>query len=512
MIRNILYTYRNLEEFNRLYETLLARDKIIHPFIFKTTMDLLENESDITIDISILTEYIVSNKQDRYSALFNLQNLNANNHIIIQIDLAEEALKQFPSIFSNAKPLFDEVIVMKDDLVSVFPRKTIFTYKNIAQLEKFIELTKQQNLVFFSFNQVFNKMKLIPNIDNKNQSIFVDLTTMIRASLSNNAHILYFSEQLFDSLPNVTFIVNQSNAKDILENIPLYFEKQADIAELFKELETNDTAIPEVEKLRRITDCNATELIQFEKEINFNLIGHQDFKSKFFKTIRNFIKLNKIKEKKILSLLLLGQSGLGKTEVARIIKKFLNENTSFAKINFGNYSSHDALNSLIGSPAGYIGCEGGELGIKAQKSKAGVIVCDEFEKTTRSVFNFFNELLEDGSFTDSLTREYDLDGYIIIFTSNLLTEEEFFQTIPPELQSRMDLVCKFVPLSLQEKKTYVEYQLDRYIERLSEEFAKHNVTDEIKKKLTEVNFSGTDNLRDIKGLSNNLFNTNSPLN
>ena len=71
------------------------------------------------------------------------------------------------------------------------------------------------------------------------------------------------------------------------------------------------------------------------------------------------------------------------------------------KINFGNYSTEGVLNSLIGSPLGYIGSEeGGELINKIDTSKSKVILIDEFEKATPSVYNFFYELLEDGVFTD----------------------------------------------------------------------------------------------------------------
>lgn len=66
----------------------------------------------------------------------------------------------------------------------------------------------------------------------------------------------------------------------------------------------------------------------------------------------------------------------------------------------------EVSDSLIGSPAGYVGCNHGELSEKIQKSKVGILLCDEFEKTTRPVFSFFLELLEEGRFTDSMAREY----------------------------------------------------------------------------------------------------------
>lgn len=65
------------------------------------------------------------------------------------------------------------------------------------------------------------------------------------------------------------------------------------------------------------------------------------------------------------------------------------------------------------------------LSDKVKKSKVGIVLCDEFEKTTRPVSSFFLELLEEGKFTDSMAREYDLDGYILVFTSNLQNEVEY---------------------------------------------------------------------------------------
>ena len=129
-------------------------------------------------------------------------------------------------------------------------------------------------------------------------------------------------------------------------------------------------------------------------------------------------------EHKILSLFLMGDSGVGKTEVARSIHKALGSKSKLAKINFGNYSSHDALNSLIGSPLGYIGSDGGELLKRVRESDIGLILIDEFEKADNAVFNYFLDVLENGKIVNSQAEEYDVSGYIIVFTSNI-TKENF---------------------------------------------------------------------------------------
>lgn len=75
-------------------------------------------------------------------------------------------------------------------------------------------------------------------------------------------------------------------------------------------------------------------------------------------------------------------------------------------------------------------------------------------------FSFFLELLEEGRFTDSMAREYDMDGYVIIFTSNLLSEAEYKKAIPTELQTRFDLVCEFEEPTMAEKTAFLDLLLE----------------------------------------------------
>ena len=161
-------------------------------------------------------------------------------------------------------------------------------------------------------------------------------------------------------------------------------------------------------------------------------------------------------------------------------------NQDIIKINFGNYSNEGVLNSLIGSPLGYIGSEeGGELINKMKNSKSKVILIDEFEKATPSVFNFFYELLEDGKFTDRHGREHDLDGYIIVFTSNVL-KEDFSKLIPNSLASRFDLVYRFVELSVQDRKEFIKEFAEELITRIAEEKTVNLKINNIQDKLKEL--------------------------
>ena len=130
-------------------------------------------------------------------------------------------------------------------------------------------------------------------------------------------------------------------------------------------------------------------------------------------------------------------------------------------------------------------------------------MCDEFEKTTRPVFSFFLELLEEGRFTDSMAREYDMDGYIIIFTSNIISETEYKKVIPPELQTRFDLVCEFEKPTMEEKTEFLDLLLENAKNKYFEQFAKITITEEEKKKLYNFDYSSLSALRDIKRVFNN---------
>ncbi len=166
------------------------------------------------------------------------------------------------------------------------------------------------------------------------------------------------------------------------------------------------------------------------------------------------------------------------------------------KINFGNYSTEGVLNSLIGSPPGYIGStEGGELINKMKISKSKIVLIDEFEKATPSVFHFFYELLEDGQFTDRHGVEHNLDGYIIIFTSNM-TRKKYIENVPNPLKSRFDMVYCFVELPRDEKERFI---IDMATDLIDKIFKSTGVKVDINCVRSEINtLIKNDNLRSIK--------------
>lgn len=260
-------------------------------------------------------------------------------------------------------------------------------------------------------------------------------------------------------------------------------------------------AMPTKEKPKRLIDLDDSEAKELLDQFANNLIGQDNFKDDFRKQVEIFRLFNSIGEQPILSLFLIGPSGVGKTETARILSKLLAPGEPLPKINFGNYSSKDSLNSLIGSPRGYMGSEEGELTMKIERSNSGVILIDEFEKGDSAVWSFFLDLLENGKFTDSQGEEHDLNGYTIVFTSNT-PRADVREKFPPELLSRLNLKVDFAPLSDKEKKVFVS----RYITSVAEKYRSS-----IDESLEEPNAIadqalgeiGTSNERNIRILKNN---------
>ena len=262
-----------------------------------------------------------------------------------------------------------------------------------------------------------------------------------------------------------------------------------------------DEGIQEDESGKKtLASLDEPEFEQVLAALESELIGQIEFKRSFESRSRSFRLFNALDEQPVLSLLLLGPSGVGKTEVAKILCEAIAPYQPLPKINLGNYSSKDSLNSLIGSPRGYMGSEEGELGKKIDSSNAGILLVDEFEKAEPAVWNFFLDLLETGSFTDSQGTEHNLRGFVIVFTSNCPLEK-LNETFPTELLSRFSLKSLFSKLSANDKRFFV----GRYVSAFAKKY--RNITledlpalpdDIADRAMAEIDVEATENIRILK--------------
>ena len=384
-----------------------------------------------------------------------------------------------------------------------YPRQKIYKYNNAQDLDIIIRYAETNDIPIATFSRASGELRKEFEQFNKSSKLAILDLTSVSYAIEDNKALIYALEQFLSIMPNIRVIAQTSQIDVLLKYFPLFLDGQEPVCKFLPDLSGLGEKEPEEIKLTKVTDLSGGAFDAFINAFNHNLIGHNYFKERLRYALKNFVSLNKAKEQTVLSIFLFGASGIGKTEVARLIASGLQNDCYLAKINFQNYSSQDALNSLIGSPAGYVGCNHGELSEKIQKSKVGVLLCDEFEKTTRPVFSFFLELLEEGRFTDSMAREYDMDGYVIIFTSNLLSEAEYKKAIPTELQTRFDLVCEFEEPTMAEKTAFLDLLLEMAKTKYSEQFAEIEMTEDEKKQLYAFDYSSLSALRDIKRVFNN---------
>lgn len=377
---------------------------------------------------------------------------------------------RFPYLFSefDVDSTFKEKeISAKSELEPItIKRFNLFKYKQISNLDEQIKKT------IVSLADIINEWDTLSvkyNIEEIEKTItesevkYIDITSVIKTLKLRNDLILQFEILLhrIGRKCNVNFSVEEPHLQALNEIFPFIFEPAIELEENKKQKEKDPNDAAEI-------DVNILET-QIEA-ICEKLKGHNDFKVDFRNNILKHCFLNQMNERKIFSIMLCGDSGIGKTEFAKITSEVLFPNEPLIKINFGNYSTEGVLNSLIGSPLGYIGSEeGGELINKINTSGAKLILIDEFEKATPSVYNFFYELLEDGIFTDRHGNPHDLNGYIIVFTSNM-SQKQYQKHIPDSLKSRFDMVYYFVDIPLVEKKKYIDATATKLIDKLNTTF------------------------------------------
>ena len=151
------------------------------------------------------------------------------------------------------------------------------------------------------------------------------------------------------------------------------------------------------------------------------VIGQNDAVLKVVKSIQRNRAGLKDPNKPIGSFIFLGQTGVGKTQLAKVLaKELFDSEDALIRVDMSEYMEKFAISRLIGAPPGYVGYEeGGQLTEKIRRKPYSVVLLDEIEKAHQDVFNMLLQVLDDGFLTDSLGRKIDFTNTIIIMTSNV---------------------------------------------------------------------------------------------
>ncbi len=173
--------------------------------------------------------------------------------------------------------------------------------------------------------------------------------------------------------------------------------------------------------VQRIAQNEGDKLIKMANLLQGKVIGQDDAVKKVVKAIQRNRAGLKDPNKPIGSFIFLGPTGVGKTQLAKILSKYLFDNDdALIRIDMSEYMEKFAVSRLIGAPPGYVGYEeGGQLTEKVRRHPYSVVLLDEIEKAHPDVFNLLLQALDDGQMTDSLGRKIDFKNTIIIMTSNI---------------------------------------------------------------------------------------------
>ena len=214
---------------------------------------------------------------------------------------------------------------------------------------------------------------------------------------------------------------------DLLENEKKRWEK-----ELSKNRQlVDDDKVAEVVAMmtgvpvQRVAQAEGARLLKMGSEIKGKVIGQDEAINNIVKSIQRNRAGLKDPNKPIGSFFFLGPTGVGKTQLAKVLAEYLFESrNNLVRIDMSEYMEKFSVSRLVGAPPGYIGYEeGGQLTEKVRRHPYSVVLFDEIEKAHPDVFNILLQVLDEGQLTDSLGRRVDFKNTIIIMTSNIGTRQ-----------------------------------------------------------------------------------------
>ena len=264
---------------------------------------------------------------------------------------------------------------------------------------------------------------------------------------------------------------------------------EANVAEVVSMM----TGVP----VNRIAQTESLKLAALPDRIKGKVIGQDEAIKKITKAIQRNRAGLKDPNKPIGSFIFLGQTGVGKTQLAKVLaQELFDSENALIRIDMSEYMEKFAISRLVGAPPGYVGYEeGGQLTEKVRRKPYSIVLLDEIEKAHPDVFNMMLQVLDDGFLTDSLGRKIDFRNTIIIMTSNIgsrqlkdfgqgvgfgtaaksnqedshaksVIENALKKTFAPEFLNRIDDVVVFNALSREHIHKIIDIELTKLYNRI----------------------------------------------
>ena len=285
------------------------------------------------------------------------------------------------------------------------------------------------------------------------------------------------------------------------------------------------TGIP----VNRIAQTESNKLAELPERIKGKVIGQDEAVAKVVKAIQRNRAGLKDPNRPIGSFIFLGQTGVGKTQLAKVLaRELFDSDHALVRVDMSEYMEKFAVSRLIGAPPGYVGYEeGGQLTEKIRRKPYAVILLDEIEKAHPDVFNMLLQVLDDGQLTDSLGRKIDFKNTIIIMTSNIgarklkdfgqgvgfgtaakesqadansksIIENALKKAFAPEFLNRVDDVMVFNPLDRDDIHKIIDIELDKLFTRIKELGYTLILTDKAKDYIADKGFDKEYGARPLK--------------
>ncbi|MEM9075429.1 MAG: ATP-dependent Clp protease ATP-binding subunit [Bacteroidota bacterium] len=281
--------------------------------------------------------------------------------------------------------------------------------------------------------------------------------------------------------------------------------------------------------VNRIAQTESNKLAELPQLIKGFVIGQDEAVAKVAKAIQRNRAGLKDPNKPIGSFIFLGQTGVGKTQLAKILaKELFDSEDALIRIDMSEYMEKFAISRLVGAPPGYVGYEeGGQLTEKVRRKPYSVILLDEVEKAHPDVFNMLLQVLDDGYLTDSLGRKIDFRNTIIIMTSNIgarqlkdfgqgvgfgtaakkaqadshqksVIENALKKAFAPEFLNRIDDVIVFNPLEREHIHQIIDIELDKLFMRIKDIGYDLSLSEKAKDYIAEKGFDKQYGARPLK--------------
>ena len=424
--------------------------------------------------------------EETITILHNIKNKYEDHHNVTYTDDAIEACVKLTDRYMSERFLPDKAIDALDEAGSRVHITNIEVPKQILDLERQLEDVRELK------NVVVKKQKYeeAAKLRDDEKRIEKDLAIA--------------QEQWEEDAKNNRIEVTEDNVADVVSMM---------------------SGIP----VNRIAQTESNKLAKLPELIEGKVIGQREAVMKIARSIQRNRAGLKDPNRPIGSFIFLGQTGVGKTQLAKVLaKELFDSEDALIRIDMSEYMEKFAISRLVGAPPGYVGYEeGGQLTEKVRRKPYCVVLLDEIEKAHPDVFNMLLQVLDDGYLTDSLGRKIDFKNTIIIMTSNVgarqlkdfgqgvgfgtaakvaqaddnsksIIENALKKTFAPEFLNRIDDVIVFNALEKEHIDLIIEIELKKLYARVAELGYQLNLSDKAKAFIADKGFDRQFGARPLK--------------